>query len=61
MIKKIRFEMLLYVDDERGVNLENPNVWSLVLLDERHDEHIYDIELNREGETSFRPKITILE
>jgi hypothetical protein len=60
MIKKVRVSMLLYVDEDRGIDLTNPNNWSVGLLDTRRDDLILDVNLNREGEASFKPKITIL-
>jgi hypothetical protein len=60
MIKKVRVSMLLYVDEDRGIDLNNPNNWSVGLLDTRRDDLILDVHLQREGEASFRPKITII-
>ena len=61
MIKKVRISMLLYVDEDRGIDLTNPNNWCVGLVDSRRDDLILDVHLRREGETSFKPKITILK
>jgi hypothetical protein len=53
--------MLLIVESDRGIGLSDPNNWNVGLFDRRRDEMILDTNLNLEGETSFRPKITFVD
>ena len=60
MIKRVKVSMILLVDSDRGIDLTNPNNWNVGLVDTRRNEVILDVDLKREGEASFKPKITIL-
>lgn len=53
--------MLLYIDDDRGIDLAEPSNWNVMLLDEVNNATYLDVDLRREGEMSFRPKVTIIE
>ena len=61
MLTKVRINMLLIVESDRGIDLLDPNNWNVGLFDRRRDEMILDTNLNLEGETSFRPKITFVD
>jgi hypothetical protein len=58
MIKKVRVSILIDVDDERGIDLLNPDNYNLVVLG--GEELItFDVDLKRKGEYAYRPRVRI--
>jgi hypothetical protein len=60
MIKKVRMTMLLYIDDDRDIDLADTSNWNVVLLDTKTGTLIFDVDLDRYGEQSFNPKLRFL-
>jgi len=61
MIRRVRVVFEIYIDDRRGIDLLDHTNWSLVIIDDAKSKLIYDTQLKRKGETTFRPSITILD
>jgi len=59
MLKRIRITQVLIVDDARGIDLENPSNFNVTILDKENDEVIFDTQLKRPGEKSYRPRIQV--
>jgi hypothetical protein len=60
MIKKVRMTMLLYIDDDRDIDLTDTSNWNVALLDIKTGALIFDVDLDRYGEQSFNPKLRFL-
>lgn len=60
MIKKVRMTMLLYIDDNRDIDLADTSNWNVALLDTKTGTLIFDVDLDRYGEQSFNPKLRFL-
>lgn len=59
MIKHVRIVTVLKVDDDRDIDLEDPCNWNITLLDPETNEIIFDVNLNRKGETCWMPEVIV--
>lgn len=59
MIKRVRITAIILVDDERGLDINNPDIYNITLLDEENDAVIFDTQLKRKGEKTFRPEVLV--
>jgi hypothetical protein len=59
MIKRVRITSIILVDDERGLDINNPNTYNITLLDRENDDVIFDVQLKRKGEKAFRPEVLV--
>jgi hypothetical protein len=59
MIKRVRITAIILVDDERGLDINNPDIYNITLLDEENDDVIFDTQLKRKGEKTFRPEVLV--
>lgn len=59
MIRKIEIAMILFVEDSRGIDLTDTSNWSVALIDVDNGQIIFDSQLDKKGERSYRPKLIV--
>jgi len=56
---QVEVEVKMIIDTSRNLDLENPSNFNVTIFDRENDDLIFDTQLKRPGEKSFRPKIRI--
>jgi hypothetical protein len=59
MIRKVKVEIVLLIDDDRVKDIEDINRWGFCLIADRRKRLIHDWDLDRPGEISYQPKVTV--
>jgi len=61
MLYRVQVVFEIVIDSKRKVDLLSTNDWSLLIMVEDRSKLILDGNLNRPGEESYHPTITLLE
>jgi len=59
MIRKVKVEIIVFIDDDRVKDISDTTRWGFCLLGERRRKLIHDWDLDRPGEISYQPRLTI--
>jgi len=60
MIRQVKVESIIRIDDDRVKDIEDPKRWGFCLLADWRKRLIHDWDLDRPGEISYQPKVTVL-
>ena len=60
MIRKVKVEIIVFIDDDRVKDITDTTRWGFSLLVNRRKRVLHDWDLDRPGEVTYQPKVTVL-